>query len=264
MGLDNDSITARFRELELQRRRIEAEITAVVAVADARGVYGDDGHRSIKGWMRANANWSGDDVTPDAARRGAVRDHALRSAMHCWPATSVVLRSPSWPGPAITPAAVTNSSMCSTCCSTTPSTCRSRISAPSCDAGSTLPTKTACSPMPRRIRPTARHRCCTRSTVVVDVRASGGRPLDTAMMLGIFEQFVEAEFHIDVAARTELHGPDAPASLLPRTDAQRRFDALMKIFETAASMPADARAPVPSSISCATSRRSRPCSPVTG
>ena len=63
MGLDNDSITARFRALELERRRIEAEMGAVVAVADARGVYGDDGHRSIKGWMRANANWSGFDVS---------------------------------------------------------------------------------------------------------------------------------------------------------------------------------------------------------
>ena len=38
-------------------------------------------------------------------------------------------------------------------------------------------------------------------------------------MLGIFERFVEEEFRADVAARTELYGPDAPASLLPRTDA---------------------------------------------
>src|SRR6187397_673613 len=59
MDLDNDSNTERFRALELERRRIEAEI----AVSDARGVYGDDGHRSIKGWMRANANWSGLDVS---------------------------------------------------------------------------------------------------------------------------------------------------------------------------------------------------------
>ena len=79
----------------------------------------------------------------------------------------------------------------------------------------------------------------------LDLRASGGRPLDAAEMLGIFERFVEDEFRIDVAARTELHGPDAPASLLPRTDAQRRFDALAKIFRTAASMPAGARAPEP-------------------
>ena len=73
MGLDNDSITERFRELELERRRIEAEMAAVVAVADARGVYGDDGHRSIKGWMRANANWSGFDVLDHAPGRGVAR-----------------------------------------------------------------------------------------------------------------------------------------------------------------------------------------------
>ena len=64
-------------------------------------------------------------------------------------------------------------------------------------------------------------------------------------MMGIFERFVEDEFRADVAARTELYGPDAPASLLPRTDAQRRFDALLKIFRTAGSMPAGARAPEP-------------------
>ena len=63
MGLDNDSITERFRELELQRRRIEAETAAVVAVADARGVYRDDGHLTVKGWLRANANWSAVDVS---------------------------------------------------------------------------------------------------------------------------------------------------------------------------------------------------------
>ena len=77
MGLDNDAITERFRALELERRRVDAELTAVVAVADARGVYGDDGHRSIKGWMRANANWSALDV---ASRRRAV---ALLEIVSC-------------------------------------------------------------------------------------------------------------------------------------------------------------------------------------
>ena len=73
MGFDNDSITSRFRELELERRRIDAEMAAVVAVADARGVYGDDGHRSIKGWLRANANWSGLDVSTMRRIVGVVR-----------------------------------------------------------------------------------------------------------------------------------------------------------------------------------------------
>ncbi len=59
----------------------------------------------------------------------------------------------------------------------------------------------------------------------------------------IFDEFVEAEFRADVAARDEEHGPNAATSLLPRTDAQRRFDALVTIFRTASAMPADAKLP---------------------
>ena len=39
----------RFRELELRRRRDEAELLALVAVAQARGVCADDGHLTTKG-----------------------------------------------------------------------------------------------------------------------------------------------------------------------------------------------------------------------
>ncbi len=79
----------------------------------------------------------------------------------------------------------------------------------------------------------------------IDLRATGGSALTTAEMFGIFERFVEEEFRKDVATRTELHGPDAPASLLPRTDAQRRFDALTEIFRRALSTPAGGRLPEP-------------------
>ena len=63
------------------------------------------------------------------------------------------------------------------------------------------------------------------------------------MMKKIFDHFVEAEFQTDVAQRTELHGDNAPTSLLPVPTRQRRFDALAKIFERAASIPADAVGP---------------------
>jgi hypothetical protein len=66
-----------------------------------------------------------------------------------------------------------------------------------------------------------------------------------AELVGIFQQFVQAEFDADVAARTAQFGPDAPASLLPRTDTQRRFDAFCAIFRAAATAPADGIAPRP-------------------
>jgi Domain of unknown function (DUF222)/HNH endonuclease len=77
----------------------------------------------------------------------------------------------------------------------------------------------------------------------IDLRATGGSALTAGLMSKIYDTFVEAEFQADVAARAEMYGENAPASLLPRTDAQRRFDAIVKIFETAAAMPAGATMP---------------------
>ncbi len=53
------------------------------------------------------------------------------------------------------------------------------------------------------------------------------------------------EFRLDVAERTRLHGPDAPASLLPRTDAQRRFDAMVSIFRRSVAVAPGAKPPAP-------------------
>jgi hypothetical protein len=66
-----------------------------------------------------------------------------------------------------------------------------------------------------------------------------------AEMIGIFQQFVDAEFAKDVAARAGQFGADAPAAALPRTDAQRRFDALVAIYRAAVLAPADGVAPKP-------------------
>ena len=243
MGLDNDSITERFRALELERRRIEAETAAVIAVADARGVYGDDGHRSIKGWMRANANWSGLDVS--TMRRvvalfetcPSVGDALL--AGHIGQAQVIELArahsNPRCGGRLVEVLDVLLDHAEHLAFEDFRTVVRRWEHL--ADEDGTLDDAEA----NHANRTAGLHEV----NGCLDLRASGGRPLDAAEMLGIFERFVEDEFRIDVAARTELHGPDAPASLLPRTDAQRRFDALATIFRTAASMPAGARAPKP-------------------
>ncbi len=78
MGLDDAEITDRFRELELRRRRDEAELLALISVAQARGVYAEDGHRSTKSWLRANANWSPADAASACRKARLVNDHADR------------------------------------------------------------------------------------------------------------------------------------------------------------------------------------------
>ncbi len=76
-------------------------------------------------------------------------------------------------------------------------------------------------------------------------RATGGTAETAAELTAIFNRAVEAEFQADVAERTRLHGADAPASMLPRTDAQRRYDALVSIFRRSVAVPADAKTPDP-------------------
>jgi len=62
-GLGDVELTERFRRLELQLRATEAEMAAVIAEAGRRSLHLVDGHRSLGGWLKANANWSNNQVT---------------------------------------------------------------------------------------------------------------------------------------------------------------------------------------------------------
>jgi len=68
--------------------------------------------------------------------------------------------------------------------------------------------------------------------------------IDGTVLQEIFAKFCDAEFHADWAATVDKFGDAASVALLPRSDRQRRADALVAIFETAAdststSGPAD-------------------------
>ena len=73
----------------------------------------------------------------------------------------------------------------------------------------------------------------------------GGGVLDITEMREILDRFAQIEFDKDWAICTEQHGDQACTSLMPRTFAQRRFDALHQIFLQAASTPAGAQLPIP-------------------
>jgi hypothetical protein len=53
---DDEALTERFRELELQRRAIEAEMARIVSAGERRGLHAVDGHRSMKQWIIAQTN----------------------------------------------------------------------------------------------------------------------------------------------------------------------------------------------------------------
>ena len=64
-------------------------------------------------------------------------------------------------------------------------------------------------------------------------------------MAEIFERFCDAEFTADWDHTLARYGDAACYSLMPRSDAQRRFDAMYAIFERAATAYPDAKAAVP-------------------
>ena len=66
-----------------------------------------------------------------------------------------------------------------------------------------------------------------------------------AVMVEIFQRFCDAEFSADWNATLARFGDAACYSLMPRSDAQRRFDAMYAIFERAAATSPDATAAVP-------------------
>lgn len=73
-ALSAAELAQRLQMLERQMRRCEAAMVAVLDHADRRGVFSIDGHRSIRGWAGATVRWS-DAETRDRCRTVAlVRD----------------------------------------------------------------------------------------------------------------------------------------------------------------------------------------------
>ena len=241
--LDNDGVTERLRELEVERRRIEAETSALISLAQARQVPRDDGHHGVAGWLRANLNWSGAQVA------------AAKQASLLLDAHEVV-------GDALLAGHLGTAQVGELARAARNPRCGAEIGDILdilLEHGEQLPFDDFRRVVRRwesladedgaelddEANANSRTASLHERDGAVDLIARGGSAMTTAEMLGVFELFVEAEFRNDVATRTELHGPDAPASLLPRNDAQRRFDALHEIFRRAVSTPVGSQAPEP-------------------
>jgi hypothetical protein len=67
--------------------------------------------------------------------------------------------------------------------------------------------------------------------------------LDTALNKAVFDRFVQAEWQADWAWVVAEYGDDAAFDKMPRTEAQRRADALSAIFRRAGSVEAGGKSP---------------------
>lgn len=73
-ALGGRALGARLQDLERLARSVEHAIVAVVGEADRRAAWAEDGHRGVRGWCVATANWSHGETTARMRSVTLVRD----------------------------------------------------------------------------------------------------------------------------------------------------------------------------------------------
>lgn len=224
-------LAALFNELERERRKAEARQLAVLAWVDRTHGYRADGHASTAGWCRALGRWSSGDATARirtarVADRVDVVGEAVATGTIGTAQAQLLGRAAANPR------------------------CGKRIDevahtlvgcAPSLDYDEFHTvvqrwlTLADVDGAHRSAADThdARSASVVCSTGRVHVKAEGPA-LEGVAMRSVFQRYLDAEFATDWAEAKKRYGTGATKSLLARTDAQRRFDAMEAIFRSAA------------------------------
>ena len=267
---DDPALIERLRTNELDTRRIAAEQAAITREVERRGLFRDDGHRSVKAFLRANLNWSNNQAA-STIKVAALLDtvtgagNALLNG-HIGTAQANELgrlRANPRVGDQLTNNTTNTADTSGT--ADTVNTVNTLLDAAEQlkyedfrIVGLRWETLADTNGAEQRAANNIEHRDAT----VIDaggelfMRACGGTALNTAELVAIFDSFVDHEFRLDSATRDATHGPNAPTSLLARTDKQRRRDALQNIFR-AAQTAADANltiGPIPTIVNIIASR----------
>ena len=231
-GLGARELELTVRELDVARRRVDALIAETVGIAERSGAFGEDGHASVSGWVKAACNWSGGDT------KAAVQSARV---LHAVPATREAAHSGS----------LGLSQMRLLARLFANPRCADQLN----DSAALLLGHAASlwfdefAVVVRRWEALAdadgahgaHERAHTRRYAHVSIvgehvylDARGG-VVAGAMIEEIFGRFCDAEFHADWDAGVALHGATMAPALLDRSDAQRRFDALLAVFSAAAA-----------------------------
>jgi hypothetical protein len=231
MECSDSDLDDRVRALELQRRRIEAELAVTAGEIDRRRSYLDDGHRSLKAYLRATCNYS----DAEAARVGRLTAVAAEL-----PGVAEALRDGHIGTPQANELAVAHSN----------TRVRDRLGdfAPMLlDLAERLSFREfrtcvqrfvmladldgAHRDLDESIQNRRAHVVNLNGSLCLD--AGGGDPLVNVELEAIFRRFCELEYDADVAARRAEHGDRADEHQLPRTAAQRGYDAFVAIMRGA-------------------------------
>ena len=229
-------VADQVRALAAERCRIEAELAVMVREAERREVHRADGHLSVPGWLRATVSWSTAECLR-VVRRGRLLERApvVGDALldgSCGVAqTDELARAAANPrvGHEIDPFLPVF---------------LEHAPVLSFDEFKTVVRRwenLADADGAHRTREASIRRRRARLSIddAVMWLSAEGATLEGVMMREILDAYLTAEVATDRATMAETG-----ATQFPRTDAQRRFDALHAIFLAAASTPADAERPV--------------------
>ena len=231
-GLGADKLEVMLVECEAVRRRAEAMIAEIVGVAERTTAYVEDGHASVSGWAKAACNWSSGETK--AVVQTARLFHAVpeaRSAAHAGSLGSAQSR--------LLARLFANPR----CADQLPSSGELLIGhaqglwfdefAVVVRRWEALADADGAHAAHERA-----HSGRDAHVSIVDQRvhldAQGGVAAGAAMT-EVFDRFCDTEFHADWDNGVAKWGEQMNPTLLERTSAQRRFDALLAIFNAAAA-----------------------------
>jgi hypothetical protein len=231
-GLGADKLELMLVECDTIRRRVEAMLAEIVGLAERTVAYVDDGHASVSGWAKAACNWSTSE-TKTIMQTGRLF-HAVPEARDAAHAGSL---------------GVAQSRLLARLLA------NPRCAAQLPDSGELLighaqslwfdeftvvvrrwealaDVDGAHNAQQRAHTGRDAHVNLIGETVYLD---GHGGVVAGAVIDEIFARFCDTEFHADWDAGVTKWGQQMNPNLLDRTAAQRRFDALLAIFTTAAA-----------------------------
>jgi hypothetical protein len=231
IDLSDSAIDDELRSVELQARALADRHATLIAVADHRGLFRADGHRTMAGYLRATCNWSNPTIAR-IRRRAALIDaapvvgDALRLGRVSVCAVDVLAD------------AYTNARIADYVVRVIDLFVDHAEHLSLAELKIRVDEFVTVVDVDGSFDETREHVNSRNAWVVetaggVDITATGGDPIAAARLVGVFERFCNIEYHNDVDTRRARFGDDADHHDLARTAPQRRFDAIVNMINTA-------------------------------
>jgi hypothetical protein len=229
-GCSDADLDGRVRALELERRRVDAELALAAAEVDRRRCYLDDGHRTLRAYLRATCNASDAEAARVARLAAGSAVPGLAEALHAGrigtPQAGEIAAAHANPRirRQLVEFAPTLLDLAERLSFREFRTCVRRfvMLADLDGAHRELDASVA----NRRV-----HVVNVNGELHVD--AAGGDPLVNVELEAIFRRFCDLEYEADLAARRAEYGELAEHHPLPRTAAQRGYDAFVAVMRGA-------------------------------